>query len=246
MSGAQTDGAAASLYQVRRVANVDLRLDDAPLALAAGVAGKVARHWQRRVAENRALFDGAILAGQDVVFGEQLLTVSFRATGFSTFLYWREGGGADVNLVDTFGSAVLIAADGAFLVGRAGASTVNAGRTYFIGGFIDRADAGADGRVDIDRSIARELAEEVGLRAGGLVRDPGYRVAYDGRMLSIGTVLRSGLDAASFRAQMLDYARAEPSQEIADIVVVRSEADVTRLDLAGYTAAIILHMMRGG
>jgi len=65
----------------------------------------------------------------------------------------------------------LLSRDGAFLLGVMNAHTAGAGDIYFPSGVLDPRDV-ACGRVDFDRNVRREIAEETGLSLDDVTTDP--------------------------------------------------------------------------
>ena len=112
------------------------------------------------------------------------------------------------------------------LLGRQGPGQLNSGRVYPPSGLIDGDDL-RDGAIDIDASIARELAEETGLAPGALARVARLHRcrSADGRSRSPsnGAV---ALAAEALRQRILDFIDADAEPELDDIVIVRQRADI--------------------
>jgi 8-oxo-dGTP pyrophosphatase MutT (NUDIX family) len=94
-----------------------------------------------------------------------------------------------------------------------------------------------DGRVDVPRCIALELEEETGLRldeaaVGGMV------VVFDGPRLSFGRVLRFGEPAERLATRIRANLDRQEHRELADVVVVRSQADAERAGAVPYAMAV--------
>ncbi len=109
-----------------------------------------------------ALWNGQVLLLHEHALTGDVLRGSFLATDYASFLAWRDWDFPDPAMRNCFAMAALRAADGAFLLGVMGSHTANAGRVYFPGGTPDLDDV-VEGRVDLDGSVRRELAEETGL-----------------------------------------------------------------------------------
>src|SRR5262249_15433802 len=69
-----------------------------------------------------------------------------------------------------FGLGALLSCDGAFVLGVMNAHTAGAGGIYFPSGMLDPRDV-VSGRVDFDRNVRREIAEETGLSVDGIAAD---------------------------------------------------------------------------
>ena len=211
---------------IERVRSVRIAYDPRPPVLGAAVDALVERNWARRVAENPRLYDGGILLFRDVAVAGGVLTgvgVPVRYSVMAALLDLRPEG---LPLVNLFGAAAPVTADGAILLGRMAGHTFEPGAVKFAAGTPDAedVDAGA-GIVDIDASIVREFEEEVGLRAGEGTFDDGYLVGRDGPYLAIVRVLRLGADAASIAGRVGRFLAADPDPELAGIELVRRPDD---------------------
>jgi 8-oxo-dGTP pyrophosphatase MutT (NUDIX family) len=105
-----------------------------------------------------------------------------------------------------------------------GAHTFNAGQIYFPCGTPDPNDIAGD-RVDFDYSIRREVAEETGLDVGEFTAAPGWLTVVGGPLVALMKVLRARETAVELRARVLDHFASEEEPELADIRIVRGEAD---------------------
>ena len=116
------------------------------------------------------------------------------------------------------------AADGAFLLGVMGEHTANAGLVYFPCGTPDPDDI-VGGKVDLDASVWRELKEETGLTAAELEPEPGWTAVADGNLIAQIKLLHSRQNAETLRTRMLAHLAGERQPELADIRIVRRNAD---------------------
>ena len=147
-------------------------------------------------------------------------------TDYASFTAWRHWGHARAER-DCFGAAAVISSDGAVLLGLMSERTVNAGRLYFFCGTPDLNDV-ADGRVDLDFSVTRELKEESGLAITELEAEPGWTTVVEAARIAHIKVLRSRQDAESLRVRMLAHLAGEAHPELSDICIVRGIADIDR------------------
>lgn len=173
-----------------------------------------------------AYFNGPIRILLDYSIDGDRFAAEFATSDFASFVYWRAHGCADDSVRDCFGCAIVRSAEGHILLGIQASGNLNAGRAYCPSGFIDPADVTADGRIDIDGSIAREIVEETGLDLALLERLPGYMLIVAGPSIAIGVEYRSTLAAGSLRARIMDHLAAEAVPELDDILFVRSPADI--------------------
>ena len=194
--------------------------------LAQAHADEIEADWRRRHGEIPTMFNGVIYLTcnhtlDGAAFGGTLFKSDFR-----TLLYWRARPDAAHEPVrETFGSSLIRSAEGYLLMGRQGPGQLNSGRIYPPGGLIDGNDV-RDGAIDIDASIARELAEETGLSVADVERVPGYLVVFTGLKIAIAIEWRSALPAAALRERILGFVRSQAEPELTDIVTVAGHADI--------------------
>jgi hypothetical protein len=160
-------------------------------------------------------------------------------TDFASFLYWREHDYPDHSVRDCFGSALLRSSDGRIILGRQSPGHINSGLTYLPGGFIDHRDVATDGTVDIGASVAREIAEELGLPEGTFGAVPGAYLTFDGQLLSIAIEHVSKYDAAALMLRAATFIASETDSELEAVIAVASRADYTHLAMPGFTKALL-------
>jgi 8-oxo-dGTP pyrophosphatase MutT (NUDIX family) len=204
---------------------------------------EIAAHWQRRTAENPKFFNGRILLTLRPMLRDGELIGRCVAVDFAAFLFWKETGYPDADVVDVFGSGLIRAADGALMLGRQRPGQLNSGLVYPPSGLLDPRDIGADGRIDIAASVAREVAEETALDAADLTREPGFLLACNGPQASVGVLFRSKLAAEDLQRRMEEGLARDPERELSDIVVVRRRTDAAGLNSADWTRWVIDHLL---
>lgn len=231
--------------KVVRVTRCWLEVTDARWEFADAHHAEIEAHWQRRKADNPAFFNGAlfIMTHHDLA-GEELHAELAR-TDFKSMLYWRETGFRDASVADAFGSALIRSVEGHVLLGRQRPGNINGGLVYLPGGFIDARDERADGTIDIEASIARELAEETGLMPSGFHRAPGFVLTFAGPMLSIAIEYRSFETADALRGRAHDHIAAETDPELSDMVVVASARDFEGLAMPSYAPLLLGALFEG-
>ncbi|MEO1719140.1 MAG: hypothetical protein AAFR23_02805, partial [Pseudomonadota bacterium] len=174
------------------VARVALTLGRESIPFGHAAQSAIDAHWASRASRNPALFDGAIVMLGAYDISHDTLRARCLNARFRDYLFWREvcdrgrkfcaddaEGAALRNVRHLFGCGLLITRDGGFVTVRAAAGTMNDGRLHLPGGFVDRTDAAdrhGTASVDIDRQIARELDEELGLSHAMLEPQSGYIV----------------------------------------------------------------------
>lgn len=214
-------------HHFERVQCLRLVVTEAPWAFAVDNAAAIASHWQRRSAENPAFFNGQVFVLRRIERAGSGIRATFSLEAFADFLYCCDLGYAGTGILNGYGSALVRSAEGHVMLGHCAAGTLNAGKFYLPGGFLDARDVGADGLIDLDRAIARELAEETGLDAASLDRAPGYMLVRYDHHCAFAIDYRSPLPTGALRQAMLEGARRNAEQELSDIVAMRD------LDQAG-------------
>ena len=210
-----------------------------PFAVAR--AQDVAAHWALQRAQRPGLFDGRVLLAESWEVerradAEVLVTRHFDAP-FSAFLAWRDFGFPDASVRNCFAAAVLLARDGAYVLGRMGAQTANAGRVYFPCGTPDMDDV-RDGRVDLAGSVLRELEEETGLRPDEVACDAGWTIVFEGARLACMKIVRVDASADVLVARIEAFLRAQREPELSGLQVARGPQDLSP-DMPPFTRAYL-------
>lgn len=172
-----------------------------------------------------ALFNGQVLLMHDYAIVDGIMRGKFLQSDYASFAAWQRWGRPPARIYDCFGSAAILSADGAFLLGEMGVHTFNAGHIYFPCGVPDPSDIRSDGMLDLDFSVRRELFEETGLGADSLVAEPGWTIIVDGALVAVIKVFRSEMSAVPLRNLILQNLTREQQPEFSNIRVVRSVDD---------------------
>jgi len=202
-------------------------------------AAAIDAYWSARLAENPNFFNGVVHMLHGASIASDVLSGSLARTDFKSYLYWRETGHRDDSVRDAFGSALLRSAEGHVILGKQRPGNINSGQVYLPGGFIDTRDVAADGMVDIEASILRELKEETGVAAAELQRVPGVLATCAGPIISIAAEFRSLLPAEELQKRIRDHIAAEADPELEDAVIVRSRSELPDLALVLYARQLL-------
>lgn len=235
-------GTTAPPPTVERLAASALVFRDEPPAFVAAQRTMIKDHWSRSVAAKPALFDGTVLIAEALTVDAGRLAATLRPIPFSAFLAWRDWGYPVEGLTHLSAAVAIVAADGAVLLGTMGAHTANAGRTYLVGGTPDLTDVAADGTVDLVATAARELLEETGLSATGPVAEA--LIVRDHPRAVVVAVHRFPVGGEDLAGQIRGFLAADLEPELADVVVVRSLADVDPRAVPATTRAVVRHLFR--
>jgi len=195
------------------------------------------------LADNPSFYDGQVFVLRDVWQSGSSIAGTLSLERFSAFLYWRDGLTNDRITYDGFCTALIRSEEGHVMAVRASAGTLNAGRVYLPGGFIDARDALPDGTVDLDVSVTRELAEETGLDTALLHRQPGYIVARSGQHCCFCIVFRAPFGSEDLRALMLRGAQEDKDGELSDIIAIKNIGDLPRYDVIDHSRLVIASVL---
>ncbi len=173
------------------------------------------------------VWNGRVLLLHSQVIRGGVFSGDYLETDFASFAAWRAWGRPPAGVRDCFGAAAIRASDGAFLLGVMAPHTVNAGLIYFPSGTPDPDDI-VDGKVDLEASVWRELAEETGLTAAEVGAVPGWSTVVDGNVVAQVKTLHARETAEDLRAEILARLARERQPELADIRIVRDGKDFVK------------------
>lgn len=171
-----------------------------------------------------AVWNGRVLLMHEHTVTDGVLRGAYLETDYASFAAWCAWGRPEAGVVDCFGAAAIVAADGAVLVGVMGPHTFNAGRIYFPCGTPDLDDVMGT-RVDLEKSVRRELQEETGFALADFTVAPGWTSIADGALLVQVKLLRSRESAEVLQARARAHLERERQPELADLRIVRGRQD---------------------
>lgn len=225
---------------------VSLRVTAAQWPLAMRDRTAIDAAWSEALAANPRYFNGTVFVLRYAQHTDEMFEAEVGAAEFKTFLYWRDDPRRDPAVRDVFGTAVVVGADGAVMLGVQGAGQLNTGLAYPPGGLIDPRDLRPDGTIDIAASIARELLEETGLgpaaASGGLVSAPGFLVTVADHFVSIAIVYRSPERARQIADRVTAFIKADRDPELERVVFVASLRDAAGIPSPPHVALLIAHL----
>ncbi len=209
---------------IRPADQLDLAFEPQPWPFALARRAAIEAHFAAMQRDKPALWNGRVLLMHRNELVAGTLRGAFLETDYASFSAWIKWGWPAAGVYDCFGTAAILSADGAFLLGEMGPHTFNAGQIYFPCGTPGPEDV-VDDKVDFEFSIRRELTEETGLNATELTPEPSWTIAYDGALIVAIKVLRSILDAEALRTHILDWMSRQRQPELSDVRIVRSPRD---------------------
>jgi 8-oxo-dGTP pyrophosphatase MutT (NUDIX family) len=229
---------------VQRIARCELRVVAGAWRYAEKNADAIEAHWREASRNNPAYFNGKIYLISAMNLADACAYADLIETDFKSFLHWRSDQFPDANVLDGFGSALIRAQNGDVVIGRQRPGNLNAGLAYLPGGFIDPGDVRADGAIDIEKSIVRELAEETGLIAGQHVSaEPGFYLTRAGWQLSFAVAYRAQASAEELKDRIAAHLASSTDPELEEIVVLRSQKDLLGLAMPPYAQTLLPELL---
>jgi NUDIX domain len=210
--------------QIFRVDRLELSFTPKPWPFAEGKRAEINAFWAELHGKNPALWNGRVLLLYRQVVSEGVFRGDYLETDYASFLAWRRWGTVVVGVHDCFSAAAIVSSDGAVLLGEMAAHTANAGAIYFPCGTPDPSDI-ANGMVDLERSVVRELKEETGYDICEFDVEPGWTTVVDRQLIVHIKTLRSALGGDDLCARMLAHLASEQQPELANIYIVRGRRD---------------------
>jgi 8-oxo-dGTP pyrophosphatase MutT (NUDIX family) len=187
---------------------------------------RVRAHWAGLTRANPSLYDGRVLVRRRQDLADGCLSLDYVETDYASFLTFRDLGFPDPATGNGFAMAALRAEDGAWLLGRMGGHTANAGKVYFPAGTPDPDDVLPDGTVDLAGSTMRELAEETGLAAEAVEATDRWTAVFAGARTAMMREVRAPGPAEAVRDRIRAFLARERTPELADICIVRTPDDI--------------------
>lgn len=225
---------------------IDYRIAQKPWRFAIDEAEAIDRHWDKLCADNPHLFNGRVFLMREGVGEAQGGGRILRGAGFETeykaFLAWRDFGFPDLDTANCFAMAALVSADGAFMLGRMGGHTANAGKVYFPAGTPDLDDVKGE-TIDLEGSVLRELLEETGIGPEEVSLAQGWTVVFEGPRVACMKITRSALDAAEIQARFKAFIAAERTPELDALHAVFSPRDLDEERMPDFILRFLRHTL---
>ncbi len=228
-----------------RLSRVEARVEPYDWAFARENAALIAAHWAEISAGKPAMFNGRVMLQHRAAIRDGVFEAGYFETDYAAFLTWRDVGYPGPIIRNGFAMAALRANDGAFLCGKMGEHTANAGKVYFAAGTPDREDMRPDRTLDLAGSVTRELGEETGLRVDEVAVGEGWTALIEPGRVAIMREVRIDLSAEAARALMLDRMSELEEEELSDIVIVRDLAETEKHDMPPFMRRYLAHMFDG-
>jgi hypothetical protein len=218
---------------------LDFRFEPRRWAFADDRRAEIDAHFTKAQRANPRLWNGRVLILNDWSLNAGTASGTFFETDYASFRAWLDWGGPDGGVTDCFASAVVVASDGAFLLGEMAAHTANAGRIYFPCGTPGLEDV-RRGKVDLAYSLGRELREETGLDIVQFAAERGWTLIEGRSRLVVFKVVRAPWTGGELKARVLRFLRDGGDDELAAIHLVCGPEDLVP-SMPEYVAAFFRH-----
>ena len=226
------------------VAHVMIRVAPHDWRFASDEAPRIDARWEELRARNPGLFDGRVLLARDLAIDDDVLGGTSFETGYKPFLCWREFGYPGEPVKNLFAMPALRGSDGAFLLGRMGAATANAGRLYFPAGTPEPVDVGEDGFVDYEGSILRELEEETGIAPDEVTLDTRWTLVFAGPLVACMRMATSPLSAAALVERVAGFVASQAEPELDGLVAVAGPLDFDEAQMPPFMLHYLAEALR--
>src|SRR3954468_7402477 len=117
--------------EITAVERLDFRFEPKPWSFAQQRRAEIDAFFTARRRANPRLWNGRVLLLHQRRIERGVLHGAFLETDYASFHSWLAWDRPPAEVWDCFGAAVVMASDGAFLLGQMAAHTANAGRIYF-------------------------------------------------------------------------------------------------------------------
>lgn len=203
-----------------------MRLDPAPWAAAASHRAAIDAHFAARLRRQPGIWNGRVLVLVDHALDQGTLAGRYAETDYASLLWLLAVEPPLAGARNAFAMGALRGADGGFVLARMAPWTANARRVYFAAGTPDPEDVLADGRVDLDGSLMRELTEETGVSAQDVTPAPRWTILRDERRLALLRPLVAHQSADVLAERIRAHIAREDRPEIDAVLVARGPEDI--------------------
>jgi 8-oxo-dGTP pyrophosphatase MutT (NUDIX family) len=214
------------MADIVRVDRLDLRLSGRPWRFAQARGAEIAAHFAELRRANPTLWNGPVLLNDAFAVSGGVARGTYFETDFASFIAWRDWGFPDKGVRNCFAMGALQAEDGAFLLGVMAPHTSNPGWIYFPAGTPDPNDVRADGSIDLDGSVLRELGEETGIAEREVEPAREWTAVFVEPRIAVMKIVRARGNADGLRCRILQHLAQQTQPELCDIHIARGLSDL--------------------
>lgn len=200
------------------IKGIDIAVEEGNVPELARYEAEIAANWQAEVAANPHLFNGRLLTLHAVSLEDGFVRARAKVIPYAYHLWWRRQS-VPPPTCHSFAMAIIVSSDNEIIAIRMSQTTANAGKVYCASGSLEEEDI-FDGRVDIDANMAREVAEETGLKLSELSAGPDYFCAHSRQCIMFYRFFRSSLDSSALIALIQAHMRQDEEKEIDAAVAI--------------------------
>jgi 8-oxo-dGTP pyrophosphatase MutT (NUDIX family) len=222
------------------VERLELVFAPQPWLFARERRGEIDAHFAALQRANPALWNGRVLMLYRHAVAGAVFRGAYLETDYASLLAWRHWDPPDSEVKNCFAMGALRGSDGAFVLGVMGAHTANAGRIYFPAGLPDLDDIDGE-RVDLARNVMREVAEETGLTDTDFEAEAGWTTVLAGPRIAQVKLLQARATAAELAERIRAHLAREQEPELADVRIVRANADFDPM-MPVFVTAFLTHL----
>ena len=194
---------------------IKIKLEKDKTKLPKNLQQNINQFWDKLTKENLNFYDGEIIAVQEIKENEEDILLNTRRTRYSHYLYDdRIGVGNSVFwCCSLWGGILLITKDNYFVLGEMAETTSTPFYIDTIGGASDINDV-EQGKINITKTIERELKEEMNLELNDAKQIVNYHVKYierpEGRrhvygVIAVGNINMTKLEIENHYKKYLKY-----------------------------------------
>lgn len=193
-------------------------------------------HWANAKEANPTYFDGQVFILSRWSVSDGCLIGAAVRTRFAAYLHWRDTGFDDeMRTAEAFATTVVVASDGAVLLARAVAGSLNSGHYVSPGGLIDESDQSIRGYLDPALTAARELYEETGLVASDMRRARGFELVRFDPYLAVASIYHAPVSGPELLSRIDRFLRAQPKPELEEPRLIYRRSDMDGMSVAPFT-----------
>ena len=216
--------------------NTAFAIKDIDIVVEEGDVPELSRHeaeidanWRAETAANPHLFNGRLITLHAVSLEDGVVRARGKIIPYAYHLWWRRQS-VPPPTCHSFAMAVIVSSDNEIIAIRMSQTTANAGKVYCASGSLEEDDI-LDGKIDIDANMAREVAEETGLRLSEFSAGPDYFCAHARQCIMFYRFFRSTLDSSALIGLIQDHMRHDEEKEI-DAAVAITASNRNRFNYA--------------
>lgn len=189
---------------------LSIMLSDAPHPVQSAFPVEIEENWQKSIAANPALYDGAVLLAGLMRYADGKMEITVHRARFATLIWWRKNHHL-TPFVHVFCMAFPVTTDGKIVAIKMAPHTASPGRVYCAAGTFDDDDLNGS-FVDYQGNMSRELREETGLE---IARSQKLHAFYDTGRVVI------------FKKAELDIDQIQADRNICEHMIVDHEKEIS-------------------